>query len=301
LEFSIAFTHYRPPDVIVEADTDGGSMSGTITARVVPVATGLKCLFLGGLILALSACSQGTETSDDGAAPDLAALQTRIEALSAAVDREEGVRAVKRLQWAYGHYSELGLWDDFADLFAADAVGHYTTGALNRDQIRDLFINQVGQGKLGLADGRIYPHISFSPVVNVEPDGQSIKARFRIVAMLGGYGTGATWFHGLYNNRYAKENGVWKFNEVTFQGEVVGRYDQSPKPTVSGPLDQPIAPFHYDPDMAGEPILANPDQPAADKPADFATLASTFGALKERIATLNAEAALSNIQHAYGY
>ena len=41
----------------------------------------------------------------------------------------ESVRAIKRLQYAYGHYVELGLWNDFADLFTEDAVTNYQQGA----------------------------------------------------------------------------------------------------------------------------------------------------------------------------
>src|SRR5512138_3543900 len=84
-------------------------------------------------------------------------LQARIEGLARAVDAAEALRAIKRLQWAYGHYSEFGLWHDFADLFADTGIGHYTQGDLDREEIRALFFDQVGQGQLGLAHGRIYP------------------------------------------------------------------------------------------------------------------------------------------------
>src|SRR6516164_9898716 len=86
---------------------------------------------------------------------DLFALQQRIDRLAALTDRVEALSAIKRLQYAYGHYAELGLWHDFADLFADSGIGHYTTGALNREQIRALFLKEVGGGHVGLADGRI--------------------------------------------------------------------------------------------------------------------------------------------------
>ena len=124
-----------------------------------------------------------------GADADLSALQQRIDRLDAMTLRVEGVSAIKRLQHAYGHYSELGMWHDFADLFADTGVGHYTTGALDREAIRALFLKEVGGGRLGLADGRIYPHISMQPVVTLAADGQSGKGRWHIMAMLGGYGS----------------------------------------------------------------------------------------------------------------
>jgi hypothetical protein len=42
-------------------------------------------------------------------------LKTRVERLQAHIESIESVRAIKRLQYAYGHYVELGLWNDFAD------------------------------------------------------------------------------------------------------------------------------------------------------------------------------------------
>ena len=122
-----------------------------------------------------------TVTTTRGADTDLAALQQRIDRLEATTQRVEALSAIKRLQHAYGHYSELGMWHDFADLFADTGVGHYTTGALNRDQIRSLFLKEVGGGRVGLADGRIYPHISMQPVITLAADGQSARGRWQFL------------------------------------------------------------------------------------------------------------------------
>jgi hypothetical protein len=125
-----------------------------------------------GVALAFGAWS-GLATAQQ---PDrLPALGPRIERLQARIERVESIRAIKRLQCAYGHYVELGLWNDFADLFAADAVTNYQSGVRGKDAIRRLFFEQVGQGKLGLADGRIYPHILFQPVITLAPDGRTAK------------------------------------------------------------------------------------------------------------------------------
>ena len=70
-----------------------------------------------------------------GADADLSAVQLRVNRLEALVDRVEAISAIKRLQHAYGHYSELGLWHDFADLFADTGIGHYTQGALDREAV----------------------------------------------------------------------------------------------------------------------------------------------------------------------
>src|SRR6516165_5154568 len=154
----------------------------------------------------------------------LPALETRVEALQARIEGIESVRAIKRLQYAYGHYVELGLWNDFADLFAEDAVTNYQQGVRGQEAIRRLFLDQVGQGKLGLAEGRIYPHILFQPVITLAPDGRTAKGRWRILAMLGGYGGSATWYSGVYENEYVLENGVWKISLLHSEPKVTAAY-----------------------------------------------------------------------------
>jgi SnoaL-like protein len=139
------------------------------------------------IVVACSAAatpSTSLRASVRGADPDLSLLQQRVDRLDALTQRVEAVSAIKRLQHAYGHYSELGLWHDFADLFADSGIGHYTQGALDREGIRALFLKDVGAGQLGLADGRIYPHISMQPVVTLAADGQSGKGRWHIMRLI---------------------------------------------------------------------------------------------------------------------
>src|SRR5215471_10122775 len=209
---------------------------------------GTRVVRLAGLLatcaLAAAGCGdRGPPPAGTDRGIDLAALERRVDTAAALLERVQAIRAVERLQHAYGHYSEVGLWHDFADLFADTAVGHYTQGDLDREEIRKLFVEQVGQGILGLADGRIYPHIALSPVITLAPDGKSAKARWRIVAMLGGWGRGATWARGVYENAYVKERGVWKVQEVAFYNQVSERYGENLRPTVDGPLDAPTFAF----------------------------------------------------------
>ena len=76
----------------------------------------------------------------------LAALATRVERLQAHIESIESLRAIKRLQSAYGHYVELGLWNDFADLFTEDAVTNYQQGARGRAEVRKLFSTRWVRG-----------------------------------------------------------------------------------------------------------------------------------------------------------
>jgi hypothetical protein len=254
----------------------------------------------------VTACITVARTQDAG----LPALQQRVDRLEALTERVEAISAIKRLQHAYGHYSESGLWHDFADLFADTGIGYYTQGALDREGIRSLFLKEVGQGRLGLADGRIYPHISMQPVVTLAADGQSGRGRWHIMAMLGGYGTSASWSGGVYENEYVRENGVWKFKEVRYLPQYSGRYE-NPGWT---PTRQE-APFHYDASRVGKPILDAPADVVFRLKAEatgkaeatelvnptLATLAARMAELAARAQRLNDEIEVTNLQHAYGY
>ena len=249
-----------------------------------------------GLLIA-AACIAGVTAQ--GADADLLSLRARVGQLEALTERVEAISAIKRLQHAYGHYSELGLWHDFADLFADTGVGYYTQGALDREGIRALFLKEVGQGRLGLADGRIYPHISMQPVVTLAADGQSGKGRWHIMAMLGGYERSASWSGGVYENQYVRENGVWKIKEVRYFPQYSGRYEDPGWTPTRGP-----SPFHFDAARVGMPILDVPARtpvPSGVEGPTLAALGTRLAGIAARAERLTDEIEVTNLQHAYGY
>ena len=260
---------------------------------------------------ALLAVAASTATAQSARRLDEA---ERVDRLAEQVRQTESIRAIKRLQAAYGHYAEFGLWNDFAELFADQGVGHYAQGPMvGREAIRKLFFEQVGQGRLGLADGRLYPHIVFQPVVTLDPGGRTARGRWHVLALLGGYGGNATWVGGVYENRYVFENGAWKIADLTYATQFTAPYDrgwtQPRAPAPSAPpsdgcdsyiaSDCTFAP-HFDPRRAGTPSPPPVIEPrAADAaPAD---LGARVADLERRAARLGDEAAVTNLQHAYGY
>ena len=54
----------------------------------------------------------------------LAAIQVRMAQLENHLHKARAIRDIKRLQYSYAHYAELGLWYDLGDLFAKDGVAH---------------------------------------------------------------------------------------------------------------------------------------------------------------------------------
>jgi ketosteroid isomerase-like protein len=218
-----------------------------------------------------------------------------VERLQGRLESIESVRAIKRLQYAYGHYTESGLWNDFADLFADDAITNYQQGARGRAEVRKLFFDQVGQGKLGLADGRIYPHILFQPVISLAPDGRTAKGRWRILAMLGGMGGSATWYSGVYENEYALDNGVWKISVLHSEPKVTAAY------TAAGWRDSGAhVPFHYTAASLAAP-LADTASRSPKATASLPSLADRVGQLVTRAERLNDQAKVTNLQDNYGY
>ena len=266
----------------------------------------MACLSINGAV------AQTTEQGSDAA--------RRIAGLEERVERAEALRAVKRLQFAYGQYVEFGLWQDFADLFADDAVAYYMPEGLGREEVRALFLDQVGQGKLGLDDGRLYPHFVLQPVVTLDPDGRTAHGRWHLLTLLGGLGGNATWVGNVYENTYVLENGVWKIGELHTYTQFSGSYAAgwTDPPVQTGAAQQSgicenylindctIA-FHYDAALAGNPtgtilkslIASESEGDAATVELD--TLSAHADALDLRVSRLLDESAVRNLQHAYGY
>lgn len=219
-------------------------------------------------------------------------LETRTDRLQAHLESIESVRAIKRLQYAYGHYVEFGLWNDFADLFADDAVTNYQQGVRGKDAVRALFFDKVGQGKLGLSEGRIYPHILFQPVITLDPSGRTAKGRWRILAMLGGLGGSATWYSGVYENEYVLEDGAWKISVLHSEPKVTAAY------TAAGwKVSGVHVPFHYTTADVTAPV------PDSGRPRMKAveSLADRVAKLAQRAARLNDQAEVANLLNTYGY
>jgi len=146
------------------------------------------------------------------------------------------------------------------------------------------------------------------PVVTLAPDGQSGRARWHIMAMLGGYERSASWAGGVYENQYIRENGVWKMKEVRYVAQYSGRYD-NPGWTPT----KEKAPFDINTSRAGNPIVdpaeaqvrLKPDTTQvrlkADTTPTLAALAKRMADVAARAERLNDEIEVTNLQHAWGY
>jgi len=213
-----------------------------------------------------------------------------IDRLSRDVAHLESLRAVKDLQRSYAQYAQFGLWTEMAALFTAGGRlvrGDETVSgrqAIAR-WLRDHF------GPPGLAPGALHLLLIDDPLVTLAPDGRSATARWRLLAFTGD-GKGGTGIEGgMAVNDYVLEGGRWKIASLhvypQFQGDYRSGWGNP------GGKDLPAVPYHFDPDSAGRPV----PQSVRPGPESGATLVS----LQHRIAMLNDEDAVRNLQHSYGY
>lgn len=222
----------------------------------------------------------------------------RVQRLAQNVERAESVRAVKRVQETYAQYSQFGLWSDMAALFADNAQLSYgADNAQGRPAIQGYFLRAFGEGTHGLTAGGLHTQLVLRPLINVSADGQTAKGRWWEFSMTGQYGVKAEWAAGIFENEYVRERGVWKISRLRYNPMFAGPYETGWR---NIDADQKIVPYHFTPDETGMPV---PDLPAsAVRPADpKMNPATALTALEHRIAVMNEEDKVRNLQNAYGY
>jgi ABC-type nitrate/sulfonate/bicarbonate transport system substrate-binding protein len=231
-----------------------------------------------------------------------ATVSQRLDRLASRVEGEEAIRAVKRIQHAYTHYAEAGRWDDLGTLFATYAVSTESgTVRAGREAIQKHLSAGLGGGRTGLLDGELNTVLFLAPVITLNPGGQTAKGRWHAMFMRGKHGSSATWAGGIYENEYARENGVWKISKENYFPQYAGPYDTGWRNVVSASGAQPaLVPYHYTPDRVGTPI---PDAvPArASSGESLSQRAKALADLERRSRQLNDASAVLNLQNAWGF
>jgi hypothetical protein len=215
-----------------------------------------------------------------------------IDSLARDVDRAESLRAVKNLQRSWAQYSQVGLWTELGKLYAKDGKmlfeGNTTVGG---DAIAASLRKIHGEGKEGLPPGALHSTLIEQPLANLSADGESAKVRW-YGFFLQGDGKGAASIQGgVYENEYVREGGKWKIALSHFTPQYAGPYETGWSNWKGQDLG--YVPFHFTSDETGIPIPPT----AGAAPKSGASLAS----LQKRIAALNDEDKVRNLQNAYGY
>ena len=154
-------------------------------------------------------------------------IDAQIEQLTERVERLEAARAVKKLQRAFGFYVDRGLWGEAADLFADDGTVEFGIDGVyqGKDRIRE-YLRRLHGGQEGLVYGQLNEWITLQPAIAVAPDGMSATARWRDHGMLGQYKQHAEWRDGIYENAYAREDGIWKIKSLHLYVNFVAPYER---------------------------------------------------------------------------
>jgi len=194
---------------------------------------------------------------------DMAALLARVEALEARAQEGEDYRDLVNLQCAYGYYVDKGLFDQAADLFAADGTLEIAGRGIyvGQDRVRAYLRCLPAYGH-----GVIFNHMQLQPVIHIDSAGGTAKARWRTFITIGWLGKQARWGEATYENAYVRENGKWRISKlhgvINFYADYEGGWaaggvkllrsvdglepDLPPSFDYEAYPEPVITPFHYD-------------------------------------------------------
>lgn len=146
------------------------------------------------------------------------ALVARIEALEKQVKAQEkqlavlqDIEAIKKLQKAYGYYVEHMMYQEIVDCFSdsPDVLLDWLEGKyLGKEGVRKYF-----EFMKSAPMDFMHQVMQIAGVVDIDPDGQTARGRWYA---FGGIfipregNVRRSFVSGIYENRYIKENGVWK-------------------------------------------------------------------------------------------
>ncbi len=221
-------------------------------------------------------------------------LKARIDALEHALGIEQDINQIRRIQYTYGYFIDKSQYQECLDLFSDEGEVWFLGGVykgkagLTRLYI-DRFRGTFTQGHNGPRYGWLLDHPQLQMVINVADDRKTATVRGRSMMQAGSHETSeglqrpAWWEGGIYDNRYVREDGVWKIARLGYfpfwhgsfaEGWAKTPIDFIPNPTVCFPED-PLGPdyilepaprlwpatdvvdFPYPHPVTGQPIVSD--------------------------------------------
>jgi len=199
----------------------------------------LCCGALAGLVLFVTPEFSAAQTSP----------QARLDAYRQRIALLEDQDAIENLQATFGFYFDKGLWEQAADLFTQRGTFEYGQSGvyIGQQRIRRAMLLL---GPEGLGQGYLNNHMQLQAVITVAPDGNTATGRWQGMVMLAEPGANGIWGVGIYENKYAKDDGVWKIASLHFYPTAFTDYDKG--------WAQSMLP------MKGQSALFPPDKPPTE-------------------------------------
>lgn len=257
---------------------------------------------------------QPVVTATDRAPRDAAGQRRRIAQLQAQLQCLQAESAITSLQNAYGFYVDRRMWDDVADLFAADGTFEAALRGVFRGRagIRRV----LGQfGPQDLAPGVINDHIQMQPVVTLAPDCQSAQLRGSELMMAGQNGQEANWGVNIQENTFRRIDGKWQIQSMHIYRRLRSDYAQgwqkNGQPMTAAaagsmPDAAPTVQYQaYPAFFVPRPSFGNPGTTraaprAAAKPGSESLEAALTSAERD-LDIVVAQDGIENVSNAYGY
>ncbi len=158
-------------------------------------------------------------------------MQDRLDALEARLRVLEDVEAIRRLKARYGELVDARFGDE--GLLPEDEVGRIA------DRIADLFTADavwdgaalgVSRGRAAIRERFLSSTLTFSWHFFVKPQievaGDAATGRWDIFSPCTAPGNRAYWMTGVEDDRYVRENGVWKHQSMSLRVVFMSPYDR---------------------------------------------------------------------------
>ncbi len=161
--------------------------------------------------------------SDKG---EIAGLKQRIELLEHELGIQQDIHAIRRLQYIYGYFIDKSQYNEVVDLFADDGEVWFLGGIYKgKAGVKRLYIERFRkrftEDHNGPRYGWLLDHPQLQMVIDVAPDRKAAAVRGRSLMQAGLHETAKgeqrQWFEGgIYENRYVREDGVWKISRLGY-------------------------------------------------------------------------------------
>ena len=197
---------------------------------------------------------------------DIGELKQRMEALEHELGIQQDIHAVRRLQYAYGYFIDKSQYNELVDLFAEDSEVWFLGGIWKgKAGVRRLYIDRFRvsftEGHNGPRYGWLLDHAQVQMIVDVAAGRKTGSVRGRSMMHAGLHETAKgeqrQWFEGgIYENRYVREDGIWKISRLGYFPFWHARYADGWAKT---PIDFiPMAKTCYPEDPIGPDELSDP-------------------------------------------